>query len=293
NILFSGTQVGNAITFPLAGVLCKYGFAGGWPSVFYLIGIAGVVWFVLWMILVSDSPKDHKRISEIERKYIEMSLCDAKQQTKEVVPWKAIFTSLPVYAIVVSNTTSDWGAYTLLTNIPTYMKEVLKFDIASNGLFSALPYIAFWLCINVSGFLADFVRRKGYLNTTWTRKLFDSGGKIVPALMLIALGYIDCTQPYIAVILLILGVALTGPQYSGFTVNHVDLAPAYAGILYGFSNSVAAITGFLSPLVVGAITSKGQSRSDWQIVFYVAAGIYIFGAVFYMLFASGELQDWA
>ncbi|XP_050396704.1 sialin isoform X1 [Patella vulgata] len=291
---YAGTQLGNAVTFPLAGFLCKYGFAAGWPSIFYVIGTLGLIWFVLWMFLVSDTPGQHKRISAIERKYIEYSLRESKhQESKPAVPWKAIFTSLPVYAIVVSNTTSDWGAYTLLINIPTYMKEVLKFDIASNGLYSALPYIGFWFCINVSGFMADFVRKRNILSTTWTRRLFDAGGKVVPALLLIGLGYIDCTQPTVAIILLVLAVALTGPQYSGFTVNHVDLAPAFAGILYGFSNSVASVSGFLSPLVSGAITSKGQSRAEWQIVFYVAAGIYIFGAIFYILFASGELQDWA
>lgn len=47
------------------------------------------------------------------------------------VPWLKIFTSLPVYAIIVANVCSDWGAYTLLTNIPTYINEVLKFDITS------------------------------------------------------------------------------------------------------------------------------------------------------------------
>lgn len=45
------------------------------------------------------------------------------------VPWLKIITSLPVWAIIVANVTSDWGAYTLLTNIPTYINEVLKFDI--------------------------------------------------------------------------------------------------------------------------------------------------------------------
>lgn len=38
---------------------------------------------------------------------------------------------------------------------------------------------------------------------------------------------------------------------------------------------------------------QSQSREQWQIVFYVAAAIYLFGAVFYLIFGSGELQHWA
>ena len=35
------------------------------------------------------------------------------------------------------------------------------------------------------------------------------------------------------------------------------------------------------------------SRHQWQIAFYIASGIYLFGAIFYALFASGEEQPWA
>ncbi|XP_041369223.1 sialin-like isoform X3 [Gigantopelta aegis] len=240
------------------------------------------------MWLTSDSPAQHKRISEIEKKYIEHCLKDSARSSEDEalnIPWKKIAMSLPVWAIIVSNTTSDWGAYTLMTNIPTYMKE--------NGLLSALPYIIFWLLINVSGWLADFVRKKRILSTTVTRKSFDAFGKIVPAIMLIGLGYVDCTQPVTGVVLLMLGVCLTGFQYSGFVVNHVDIAPAYAGILFGISNSIAAVTGFISPVVVGVITTKGQTRTEWQYVFFISAAIYVFGAIFYIIFASGELQPWA
>jgi predicted MFS family arabinose efflux permease len=34
----SGAQIGNVITLPLGSWLCSNGFAGGWGSIFYLIG---------------------------------------------------------------------------------------------------------------------------------------------------------------------------------------------------------------------------------------------------------------
>lgn len=38
-----------------------------------------------------------------------------------MVPWRSIFTSLPVWAIVAAHFSENWGFYTLLTELPTYM----------------------------------------------------------------------------------------------------------------------------------------------------------------------------
>jgi hypothetical protein len=35
-----------------------------------------------------------------------------------------------------------------------------------------------------------------------------------------------------------------------------DIAPAYAGIVFGISNTFATISGIVSPYVVGALTEK-------------------------------------
>ena len=40
-------------------------------------------------------------------------------------------------------------------------------------------------------------------------------------------------------------------------VNHADLAPAYTGLLFGITNMMANIPGFLAPEMVGAFTVEG------------------------------------
>ena len=53
-------------------------------------------------------------------------------------PWKQIMTSKACIALFFGHVCSNWGTYLFLTNIPTYMNEVLKFDIKSvikNNLF--------------------------------------------------------------------------------------------------------------------------------------------------------------
>lgn len=66
----SGAWVGNIIALPFGGFLCVSGFDGGWPSIFYIFGIIGIVWSVLFMFLVSDSPKTHPFIKKSELDYL-------------------------------------------------------------------------------------------------------------------------------------------------------------------------------------------------------------------------------
>jgi len=36
-----------------------------------------------------------------------------------------------------------------------------------------------------------------------------------------------------------------------------------------------------------------QTPAAWRNVFYIAAAVYLFGAIFYAIFGSGERQPWA
>jgi len=65
--IHGGGQLGTVIGMPLSGVLCDHGFAGGWPSVFYVFGTAGCVWCLMWFVLCHDSPSSHPRISTLAK----------------------------------------------------------------------------------------------------------------------------------------------------------------------------------------------------------------------------------
>ena len=61
-------------------------------------------------------------------------------QAKISTPWRAMFTSGPLWAIIVAHVCNNYTNYTMLTSLPTFMKEVLHFDIKEvwNGIINCL-----------------------------------------------------------------------------------------------------------------------------------------------------------
>ena len=69
-----------------------------------------------------------------------------------------------------------------------------------------------------------------------------------------------CSQVVAAVALVTTAIGFIGFSSAGYSVNHLDLSPAYAGILLGITNSFATVPGFLGPTVVGILTEDKVTR---------------------------------
>ncbi len=61
--------------------------------------------------------------------------------------------------------------------------------------------------------------------------------------------------------MLTLAVGLLGASYSGILINHLDLAPNFAGTLYGLVAGVACISSWVAPLVVATLTEAEVNES--------------------------------
>ncbi|VBB34581.1 unnamed protein product [Acanthocheilonema viteae] len=50
SIAYSGNQIGNVLVMSISAILCKYGFAGGWPSLYYVIVV------IPWLQMLTSAP---------------------------------------------------------------------------------------------------------------------------------------------------------------------------------------------------------------------------------------------
>jgi ACS family sodium-dependent inorganic phosphate cotransporter len=150
------------------------------------------------------------------------------------------------------------------------------------GTYSIIPWIAA-LCVgNLSGWIADALRKRGMSMTT-VRKLLQASAFTLGALPMILLP--GAKSPVVAIALVT--VALGGVAFgvAGFAVNHLDIAPQYAGILMGLSNTFAQLPGIVGVALTGFIV---QATHSFAAAFYLTAVVYLIGMVCYLAMGSGE-----
>lgn len=128
-----GGNIGTVLTMPLSGYLCAHGFAGGWPSVFYVLGVMGCLCFGLWLYIIYDTPADNPRITGKELVYIEthidISSKNKQKILKKSVPWGQMLTSKQLWSVAMAKFCGAWGQLMLMSKLPAYLESVLHFSI--------------------------------------------------------------------------------------------------------------------------------------------------------------------
>ena len=66
-LVYSGMYMGSMLGLGVSPGLIQ---GHGWPSVFYIFGSLGVVWWLVWTFFASSTPSEDPRISPMERKFI-------------------------------------------------------------------------------------------------------------------------------------------------------------------------------------------------------------------------------
>ena len=75
-----------------------------------------------------DITDDH--IRERQNVYLPVGRSESRRSKKKrSVPWRHIFTSSPFWAIFLCNIPQTYGFYTLLTELPKYLSNILHYNI--------------------------------------------------------------------------------------------------------------------------------------------------------------------
>ncbi|XP_020235247.1 probable anion transporter 3, chloroplastic isoform X2 [Cajanus cajan] len=278
-ISMAGFHLGNVVGLLLTPImLSTVGILGP----FILFSCLGLLWVMTWTYRVTDDPMESNFVSRSEQRLIQAGKTGSSNKSSKFPPIGLLLSKLPSWAIIFANATNNWGYFVLLSWMPVYFKSVYNVNLKQAAWFSAVP----WGTMAISGYLAgvasDFLINAGY-PTIFVRKFMQTIGFVGPAVTLLCLNYAN--TPSIAATLMTIALSLSSFSQAGYMLNIQDIAPQYAGILHGISNSAGTIAAIISTIGTGYFV---QWLGSFQAFLTVTAGLYFVTTIFWNLFATGE-----
>lgn len=74
---------------------------------------------MVFLLIISESPREHPSISKSELFHIEASI-KSPVSSKEVIPWKLLLTSREIWIAALPAFADNYGFYTIVTLLPKY-----------------------------------------------------------------------------------------------------------------------------------------------------------------------------
>lgn len=168
------------------------GIAGDWTLPFYVWGVLSMSWCAVSVLTLFSTPKSHPFITTHESEFLQENI--EKHSLAVSVPWMKMLKSPVLLSLVSAQIGHDYILFSLVTDLPKYMKDVLRFNVKNNGTVSALPFVAVLVSSLISGFVSDVILQKHLLSLVNLRRMQTIISAMGPATCILLAGYVGCNR---------------------------------------------------------------------------------------------------
>ena len=259
---FFGRSGGAMSSIILATVLIGY-FGMSWQWALGVMGAAGVLFGIVFLLLFRNSPNDHPRVNAAERALIAEGSPPPDPSAPPVLPLRAAIKNRSMLFFIIQQIASAGadGVYVLFMG--DYFLNTKGIDITQAGLLISLPLWGGAIGGMLGGFFNDLM-----IQWTGSRRIGRS-----------AVGF---TGKFIACILMFVAISQDGAVEAAWALFAVkfftdwsqptvwgtctDIGGRYSATVFGVINTSGSIGGLVSPIAFGAIL-------DWNTSMVLVDGI--------------------
>ena len=251
-IVFSGSRLGAALSFPvLAGLLDGY----GWRTAFYLLGIPGLLWAVVWFAWFRDRPVPVTKTADL--------------------PLAEIFRSRGMLQVMAQYFASNFTFFLCLTWMLPYLMERYHLTRETASWYSMSILLVGATAQWVSGFLTDWLYR---VCPRWSRRGPAMGGFVLAASALLLITQANSAE--MAVALFTLATFGTEMTISPSWAYCIDIGGSKSGSVSGAMNMMGNLGGFVSASAFPALAR--WNGGDAGMYFLLAASLNLASALLWL-----------
>lgn len=265
---FVGPMLGSAFTVFLTITL-------GWRSVFYILGVVGLILAVVWYAFALNHPSESRQANEAEKAYI-IGGNDALGNSAKIAPWKQFLKSRQFWAIGVQYFVTAYIMYVYLAWLPLYLMEAQHFSLAQMGIGASVPWIALFAVNGISAIVSDKLVTKGIAKNK-CRSWFAITGLAGCACFMYVASL--ASTPWMNVLWLSLSLGSLGLTFATAWPACIDLGGVYSGSVAGWMNFCGNVGGVVAPIT----TAWLATHYGWQTALFVTSASSALGIVAWLM----------
>ncbi|MBP2639016.1 MAG: major facilitator superfamily 1, partial [Firmicutes bacterium] len=149
----SGSKFGGAVAMPLIVWLIAL---FGWKMTFVIIGGAGIVWSIIWIMYFKEIPEEHKGVNAAELKYIRDGQSKKEGLDKEQpMKWYELLKYRNIWAMCIGFFMINYTSYFFITWLPTYLIKEKGMGMLAMGFAAMLPLLISMFVEVAAGWASD------------------------------------------------------------------------------------------------------------------------------------------
>lgn len=251
-----GTPVGALVTAPIVVGLLSI---ANWKVTFVILGVAGLIWAIVWSKMFTNLPEDHPKVSKEELQEIrskgnlmgeEISLEESEQAN---VPWYSFFKNPTLVMNAIGYFAFLYVNILLLTWTPKYLQDQFGFTLASLGYLGMIPWIGAIFTGLLGGKISDILLEKTG-NLRIARSWFTVVSLFCTAVCFMLIPTVQSATAVL--ILMCVGNAFNYLPNSIYWTVVLDTEPSKAGTFGGVTHFIANLATIIAPTLTGSLVAK-------------------------------------
>lgn len=278
SVIWAAGRIGGALT-PLLVIPLVHTF--GWRYAFFILGVVGSAWALVWYFWFRDNPAEHKGITPQEIEEIESARRQAPVSHK--ISWQTIIRNPNIWVLMLMCHLFFYASYFFTNWSSTYFQEGRQMSEDQAKNFVSLSYFLGAIGCVVGGFASDIFSKKFGLKLG--RRIVGVAGLGSSSICFLAAGL--TTDNETAGYLLALCVLLKDLTLPVAFAVCVDIGKQNSGTVTGAMNFAGQMGGFFITIIFGTIVQ--QTGNFNYPLFLIAACLIVASGLWFFIDPTKEI----
>ncbi|MFZ5731765.1 MAG: MFS transporter [Pseudomonadota bacterium] len=251
-ILAQGSAFGVILAVPaLNWIIVNY----TWHHAFGALGVVGLFWVVLWLLLGREGP-----ITEV-----------VSDLDSEKIPYSHLLLSRTFVGCCAATFGAYWALSLGLTWFTPFLITGLGFEQKSAGLISVLPWVFGASIVLLTGWVSQVLVGRG-MSTRNARGVLGSVPLVFGGIVLLLMPQVQGANGQVA--MLVLGTGVSGAIYVVCAPMIAEFTPtSQRGAVIAIYGAIYTLAGIVAPYVMGSVVQAAATQHAGYMTGFMINGV--------------------